>query len=371
MRKLGFSLDYWDRQGTATTDIHVTVNEAAEAPVRFAYDPYEWNEYPLAAILKAYREAYGLDLPEVSEHLRIRPHYLSMLEDGRYDELPARPYAIGFVRSYAKYLGLPVEDMVQRFREEIDDLQAPPMPQQLAMAQSTPRNDTTVSRFVFALLAVVGLLSSWTLWTVVSTDDRNVATATLGDENAVVADTFLYGVTATDPEARRVLEMEGREMPVQPVGRVVPDGQEVVVVRDDNTGTANQRYSAPVGDTVFGVPIPQVREAALAPARDDDPEIDTTTRYRLIAVDLVWVQVRDFQDNIIASRMLQRDDELSITHQDGLRLFTVSPRNLEIFVGDEMAEPEVPDRNQPVIWPLNREYLLPFSDPDAQAIAIY
>ena len=64
-----------------------------------------------------------------------------MLEDGRYDELPARPYAIGFVRSYAKYLGLPVDDMVARFREEIDDLQAPPMPQKLAMANASTRNE--------------------------------------------------------------------------------------------------------------------------------------------------------------------------------------------------------------------------------------
>ncbi|MGB1159573.1 MAG: RodZ domain-containing protein [Alphaproteobacteria bacterium] len=368
---MGFSLDYWDRQGTASSDIHVAVDDWTDAPVRFDYDPNEWQAYPLAAILKAYREAYGLDLPEVSEHLRIRPHYLGMLEDGRYDELPARPYAIGFVRSYAKYLGLPVEDMVARFREEIDDLQAPPVPQKLAMAHTSARNDSTVSRFVFALLAVVGLMSSWTLWTVVASDDRNVATANLGNENAVVADTFLYGVTASDPTAKRVLEIEGRELPVQPVLRDVPEGQEVVVIQSGTEGDLDPRYQAPVAENVFGVPIPKVREVAVAPSREDDPEIDTTVRYRLVAVDLVWVQVRDYQDNIIASRMLQRDDELSVTHQDGLRLFTVAPRNLEIFVGDEMAEPEVPDRNQPVVWPLNREYLLPFSNPDAEAVALY
>lgn len=368
---MGRSLDYWDRHGTASSDIHEAVDDQADAPVRFDFDPQEWNEYPLAPILKAYREAYGLDLPEVSEHLRIRPHYLSMLEDGRYDELPARPYAIGFVRSYAKYLGLPVDDMVARFREEIDDLQAPPMPQKLAMANASTRNDSTVSRFVFALLAVVGLLSSWTLWTVVASDDRNVATATFGDENAVEADTFLYGVTASDPTARRVLDQEGREMPVQPVDRVVADGQEVVIVRTGAENETDLRYQAPVGESVFGVPIPKTRETAVAPMREDDPEIDTTTRYRLVAVDLVWVQIRDFQDNIIASQMLQRDEELSVTHQDGLRLFTVAPRNLEIFVGDEMAEPVVPDRNQPVIWPLNRDYLLPFSNPDAEVIALY
>ena len=368
---MGHPLDFWERQDTSASADSAIEIVSAEQPVRFEFDAHEWSDYPLAAILKAYREAYGLDLPEVSEHLRIRPHYLGMLEDGRYDELPARPYAIGFVRSYAKYLGLPVEDMVQRFREEIDDLQAPPVPQKLAMAHQSTRNDTTVSRFVFALLAIVGVLSSWTLWTVVASNERNVATATRGDENAVVSDTFLYGVTASDPEAKLVLEQEGKEMPVQPIDRQVPEGQEVLVVRNGTAADTDLRYQAPVGENVFGVPIPQIREAVFAPARSDDPEIDTTVRYRLVAVDLVWVQVRDFQDNIIASQMLQRGEELSVTHQDGLRLFTVSPRNIEIFVGDEMAEPEVPDRNQPVVWPLNSEYLLPFSNPDAEAVALY
>ena len=368
---MGLPLDFWERQDTSVTTSSAIDTDGAEHIVRFEFDALEWSEYPLAAILKAYREAYGLDLPEISEHLRIRPHYLGMLEDGRYDELPARPYAIGFVRSYAKYLGLPVEDMVQRFREEIDDLQAPPVPQKLAMAHQSARNDSTVSRFVFALLAIVGVLSSWTLWTVVASNDRNVATANFGDENAVVADTFLYGVTASDPAAKVVLEQQGRELPVQPIDREVPEGQEVLVVRSGTAAETDLRYQAPMGENVFGVPIPKIRDAVVAPERMDDPQIDTTLRYRLVAVDLVWVQIRDYQDNIIASQMLQRDEELSVTHQDGLRLFTVSPRNIEIFVGDEMAEPVVPDRNQPVVWPLNREYLLPFSDPDAEAIALY
>ena len=222
---MGQSLDFWDRQEPSAGQETTALSEEAEAPVRFGFDPYEWQDYPLAAILRAYREAYGLEMAEIADHLRIRAHYLGMLEDGRYDELPARPYAIGFVRSYAKYLGLPVEDMVQRFREEIDDLQAPVIPtQQASAARVRPRNDSSLSRFVLVLLGLIGLMSSWTLWTVVSSNERNIATAILGSNDAALEDTFLYGVSPTDPEARRVLESEGRELPVQPEAPAATEG---------------------------------------------------------------------------------------------------------------------------------------------------
>ena len=361
---MGQSLDFWDRQEPSAGQETTALSEEAEAPVRFGFDPYEWQDYPLAAILRAYREAYGLEMAEIADHLRIRAHYLGMLEDGRYDELPARPYAIGFVRSYAKYLGLPVEDMVQRFREEIDDLQAPVIPtQQASAARVRPRNDSSLSRFVLVLLGLIGLMSSWTLWTVVSSNERNIATAILGSNDAALEDTFLYGVSPTDPEARRVLETEGRELPVQPEAPAATEGQEVVVASNDALDEVESRLHAPVGDSVLGVPIPKRRDLAMAPAAEETAPIDRSLRYRLVAVDLVWVQVRDFRENIIVSQMLQRGEELSVDHQDGLRLFTVSPRNLQIFVGDEIAEPKVPSRNEPVIWPLNREYLLPFSEP--------
>ena len=361
---MGQSLDFWDRQEPSAGQETSALSEATEAPVRFGFDPYEWQDYPLAAILRAYREAYGLEMTEIADHLRIRAHYLGMLEDGRYDELPARPYAIGFVRSYAKYLGLPVEDMVQRFREEIDDLQAPVIPtQQASAARIRTRNDSSLSRFVLVLLGLVGLMSSWTLWTVVSSNERNVATAILGSSDAALEDTFLYGVSPTDPEARRVLETEGRELPVQPEAPAATEGQEIVVVSNDALDEVESRLHAPVGDSVLGVPIPKRRDLAMAPVAEETAPIDRSLRYRLVAVDLVWVQVRDFRENIIVSQMLQRGEELSVDHQDGLRLFTVSPRNLQIFVGEEIAEPKVPSRNEPVIWPLNREYLLPFSEP--------
>jgi cytoskeleton protein RodZ len=69
--------------------------------------------------LCAARLRRGDDLATVSRALRIRKDHLQAVEDSRVEDLPGRTYAIGFVRSYAGYLGLDPAQFVDRFKGEI------------------------------------------------------------------------------------------------------------------------------------------------------------------------------------------------------------------------------------------------------------
>ena len=69
-------------------------------------------------ILRARREELGWKLPDVAAWLRIRLPYLEALEAGRPGELPGSAYAVGFLRTYAKALGLEAEQLVERFKVE-------------------------------------------------------------------------------------------------------------------------------------------------------------------------------------------------------------------------------------------------------------
>ncbi|MBF0269185.1 MAG: DUF4115 domain-containing protein [Alphaproteobacteria bacterium] len=72
----------------------------------------------VGALLKATRTRMGQDLKQVSQALRIRQLFLQAIEDGRYEDLPGPTYALGFVRSYADFLGLDSEEVVRRYRAE-------------------------------------------------------------------------------------------------------------------------------------------------------------------------------------------------------------------------------------------------------------
>lgn len=58
-------------------------------------------------------------LLEVSSKLKILPDYLTAIEMGRFEDLPARVYAVGYVRSYAAYLGLDAQTLGARFKAEL------------------------------------------------------------------------------------------------------------------------------------------------------------------------------------------------------------------------------------------------------------
>jgi cytoskeleton protein RodZ len=92
-------------------------------PLSLAPDPAAaYGSFPVeigvGELLRMTRERQGQELQSVANQLRIRLAYLQAIEDGRFRDLPGSTYAVGFVRSYADYLGLDGGDVVRRFREE-------------------------------------------------------------------------------------------------------------------------------------------------------------------------------------------------------------------------------------------------------------
>ena len=76
------------------------------------------NASSVGSLLRASRLRIGDDLRFVAETLHIRYIYLEAIEAGHFDELPGTAYAIGFIRSYADYLGLDSEEVVRRYKAE-------------------------------------------------------------------------------------------------------------------------------------------------------------------------------------------------------------------------------------------------------------
>ena len=91
---------------------------------------------PVGETLQAARERKGVDLYRAERDTRIRLRYLAALEDGDWDDLPGPVYTKGFLRNYAIYLGLEPDDILERWRDEMEQMRTatrvavapPPMP---------------------------------------------------------------------------------------------------------------------------------------------------------------------------------------------------------------------------------------------------
>ena len=64
---------------------------------------------------RAAREARGLSLSEVAEQIRIRSVYLGAIEEENWSAIGAPVYVRGFLRTYARFLGLDPEEVVGAF----------------------------------------------------------------------------------------------------------------------------------------------------------------------------------------------------------------------------------------------------------------
>lgn len=67
---------------------------------------------------RAAREARGLSLSDVAEQIRIRSVYLAAIEDENWAAIGAPVYVRGFLRTYARFLGLESEEVVGEFNRE-------------------------------------------------------------------------------------------------------------------------------------------------------------------------------------------------------------------------------------------------------------
>jgi cytoskeleton protein RodZ len=100
------------------TNLHLPTDWDRDPGVAESFMPTLDAGPDIGVALKTAREFRGLSLQDVADQTRIRRAYLAAIEEMRLDELPSRPFTIGYVRAYANALGLDGEAAVERFKTD-------------------------------------------------------------------------------------------------------------------------------------------------------------------------------------------------------------------------------------------------------------
>jgi cytoskeleton protein RodZ len=109
----------------------------------------------IGAALKSAREFRGLSLQDVSDATRIRRTYLAALEDMRLEELPSRPFTLGYIKAYAKHLDLDPEEAVNRFKESSPEPDEPLRAPVGVRRERDPRMGAIVASGVLIVSAII------------------------------------------------------------------------------------------------------------------------------------------------------------------------------------------------------------------------
>jgi cytoskeletal protein RodZ len=73
-------------------------------------------------LLKEERELRGITLDEVADHTKVNLRYLKAIEEDDLKSLPAGTFIRGFLKSYAKFIGLNPEEVVFNFDQFVSTL---------------------------------------------------------------------------------------------------------------------------------------------------------------------------------------------------------------------------------------------------------
>ena len=91
------------------------------------------RNFSFDAILRSARESKGVSLDQASTATKISRGYLGAIEDGRFGDLPNPAYTKGFLRLYARCLGLSADEIVQGYESTL------PPPSERAEVLEPPR----------------------------------------------------------------------------------------------------------------------------------------------------------------------------------------------------------------------------------------
>ncbi len=346
-------------------------------------------------LLLATRRKYGQDLRQVSQSLRIRHSYLEAIEADRHGDLPGLAYAVGFVRSYADYLGLDSKAMVLRYKEEAQGLN-----RKTQLVFPSPVQEAKVPTGAIILIALVLLGLAYGGWTYFSREGEPpplsvasppagqqpaepqpatpqpnataAAPATLGGGPAVgdapmagtssagsptvagAPDSSLGGPIATP------LDEPGTLAPAETATTQdgsLPAGDAVPAAVSGSNGEA-QAAEAPAAATVAAEPAAAEEPSAAVPGVTPPPSIpaapaapETTQeaavppldpdapRIVLQAKQDSWVQIRNAKDEAILTQVLREGESYAVPNEPGLVLLTGNAGGLVVELDGKALPP--------------------------------
>lgn len=293
------------------------------------------GDHHAGAELRAARERMGLSLETAAAELNIRAEYLRGLERNDHSALPALAYTMGFVRSYAAFVGLDPGKLARRFGREAGRF---PVEQDYTWLKPIERGRFSGSLLLLLSLAIAS--AAYVGWYYRTADDRKPAAAAdilrtprpaPGAIAAADAAGALPGETAgparggaAGPHPSSSAPRRPEDEPAQAQG-----GETAALPEAPDTGAAGRPAAG--GD--------RVAEPGSDPESESGPDPEAADRQIVLrARGLVWIRVRDPQTGrVIVEGIMKQGNEVTVPDSPGLVLDVGRASQLEYLVGGRSA----------------------------------
>jgi len=264
------------------------------------------------ADLRAARERLGWPIEDVSGALRIRLPHLEALEEGRIDLLPGNAYAVGFLRTYARTLGLDPDEIIRRFKAEASEVN-----RQTELIFPAPMPQRGLPAGAVILLGVVLAVGAYAGWYRLSGEGR------LPPETV-----------APVPERLATLA----EQAVPPPQPAAPPAPVVIAAAPPAPQPTPAQEPEPAAPPVPSISPSSAAAAVAPPAMVDSPAAQQAAaspdqpRIMLQATADAWLQVRDRNGGVLLNKILHSGETWPVPPRPNLLLTTGNAGGTELVV---------------------------------------
>lgn len=255
----------------------------------------------VARLLMDTRQSKNYSIKHVADKLRISVRYLEAIETANTNELPERVYALGFIRSYARFLNLNGDEILERYKEEI--LLETPDVSYFKFDQQIPATHPTKKILWFSIPAALVLAAG--LWWMLHKDESV-------PESAPIPPQLIE--EAKDESAPSQSDQKSlSEPPVESHEGAAAHEESTPSEAPDSHGS---ELSAP-----SGVQVPDLRSTPPAVAEKSNP-IASFGPILLSFSERSWVEIKDANGVTLISRIFNAGDSFEIPRKEGLILTT-------------------------------------------------
>lgn len=281
--------------------------------------------------LRAGRLRRGDDLATVSRDLKIRKDHLEAVEEDRLENLPGRTYAIGFVRSYAGYLGLDATEVVERYKQEISGRHDDHM-QTVAPMPDEPRRLPQGWRFVAGIVVLAVGYGVWHLLSAGSAPQAVPPPPSLAPPKAAIVAPPASPAPAPEQTATPSPAIDSSAAASAPVPAPAAP------TTPNNTAAAPAPAPAPAAAAQqSAIPSPAQTQATSSPATDTASaapvvygKSNNNPRVVLKAKNDTHITVRGANRTVYINRNLKAGDTYQLPNAVGLTLSTTDAGAVEL-----------------------------------------
>ncbi len=266
-------------------------------------------------LLKEMRQRKGLKIADIAKKLCIRRCYLEAIEESNYKEIPDFPYGIGFIRSYADFLGLNSSNIIELYKEETNSRN------DKDIYVLEPQTEATVPNKKYLLISLVAIAAIYAGWhaysqkaadiveddtALVSTDDIQIDSAA-GDMPLVVED---YS-SAADVDVQQPLENSA-------------------INASETEGNATQ-----IVMTEASFSEPEAKEPATP-----KNETETTAPQNGVVIKVkaeTWIEVKD-QNKLYLSKVLMPGDSYTVPEGNGMILSSGKVDGVDVYINGVLTQ---------------------------------